>query len=257
MQWQADAILLHITPYGDNHLIAHAFTNEYGCVAGLLQGGQSSRYKYRAYLQPTSLLTLQWTGRQSDALGRFDLDPVRLTCAPFLQEPAKLLSLQSMAALIKQAIPEKQPFPELYQASLTYLDHLTIDSWLALYIHWEKSFLASLGYGLSLDQCAVTGQKDSLIAVSPKTGRAVSAEPATPYLDKLLPLPAFLSKSDAPITQQDLQDGLRLTGYFLEHHVFANLNYPLPLIRQQFLDHLSNQNLANQNQETESEESKQ
>jgi DNA repair protein RecO (recombination protein O) len=56
--------------------------------------------------------------------------------------------------------------------------------------------------------------------VSPKSGRAVSREAAAPYLDRLFRLPPFLV-SDAPAGPGDLADAFRLTGHFLDMHVWS------------------------------------
>src|SRR3954447_14894226 len=64
--------------------------------------------------------------------------------------------------------------------------------WGAALVRYELLLLAELGFGLDLDRCAVTGGNDDLVAVSPKSGRAVSAAEAKPCAGKLLPLPRFV-----------------------------------------------------------------
>ena len=62
----------------------------------------------------------------------------------------------------------------------------------------------------------------TLPIVSPKTGRAVSRASGEPYRERLLRLPPFLLSAgpgSAP-DARDLTDAFRLTGYFLERHVF-------------------------------------
>jgi DNA repair protein RecO (recombination protein O) len=93
--------------------------------------------------------------------------------------------------------------------------------------------LQELGFGLDLTHCAATGTTDDLTHVSPKSGRAVSAGAAQPYKAKLLALPKFLIAADeAP----DIDAGLRLTGYFLETHVFHQRELELPAARQRLGD---------------------
>jgi DNA repair protein RecO (recombination protein O) len=60
-----------------------------------------------------------------------------------------------------------------------------------------------------------------LIYVSPKSGGAVSRQAGEPYRDRLLRLPAFLREHHGANawSDQDLQDGFRLTGLFLLRHV--------------------------------------
>ncbi len=83
-----------------------------------------------------------------------------------------------------------------------------------------------------------TGTTDELIYVSPKSGRAVSRRAGEPYRDKLLPLPGFLiggKGGDAG----DVLAALKLTGSFLEHHVFTPHDRRLPAARGRFIDRLT------------------
>jgi DNA repair protein RecO (recombination protein O) len=74
--------------------------------------------------------------------------------------------------------------------------------------------LAELGFGLDLECCAVTGANDQLVAVSPKSGRAVSAAEAEPYAGRLLPLPRFVREGGQG-SWSEIDQGLTLTGHFL------------------------------------------
>ena len=49
----------------------------------------------------------------------------------------------------------------------------------------QHDLLADLGFGLDLSSCAATGTRENLAYVSPRSGRAVSAEAGKPYLDRL------------------------------------------------------------------------
>ena len=100
--------------------------------------------------------------------------------------------------------------------------------------------LADLGFGLDLSTCAVTGSGSAadLVYVSPRTGRAVSRQGAGEYADRLLQLPGFLTR-DEPAKVNDVLAGLRLTGAFLERHLFAALDRPVPEARRALVDRLS------------------
>ena len=88
--------------------------------------------------------------------------------------------------------------------------------------------LAALARGMSpphfpsrLISCAVTGSSVDLVAVSPRSGRAVSSSAAEPYADRLLRLPSFVSKG-GPGSWDDIADGLELTGHFLTRDVLTD-----------------------------------
>ena len=78
-----------------------------------------------------------------------------------------------------------------------------------------------MGFGFDLSKCAATGATDDLIYVSPRTGRAVSAEAGAPYAERLLKLPPFLLSAQGGLGAGDVGAGLDLTGHFLEQFVFA------------------------------------
>ena len=89
-------------------------------------------------------------------------------------------------------------------------------------VRFELAMLAELGFGLDLETCAATGETSELVYVSPKSGGAVSRTAGDPWRDRLLRLPPFLREAGGgrnAWSDQDLQDGFRLTGLFLLRHV--------------------------------------
>ncbi len=89
-----------------------------------------------------------------------------------------------------------------------------------------------------MTECAATGGNDNLAYVSPKSGRAVSLSAGEEYRDRLLPLPKFLLEYGEP-NEIEIADGLKLTGYFLERHVFAPQNRKLPAARERLAERLA------------------
>jgi DNA repair protein RecO (recombination protein O) len=111
--------------------------------------------------------------------------------------------------------------------------------WPALVVRWELALLEELGYGLDLASCAATGKTADLAYVSPKSGRAVSAEAGAPYRDRLLALPSFLRAEAArKVTGQDVDAGFTLTGHFLEARVLRPREMDLPEARSRLLSYL-------------------
>jgi DNA repair protein RecO (recombination protein O) len=144
-------------------------------------------------------------------------------------------------ALTATALPESQPYPQLYAALDGLLGAIeaapTASGWGAALVRFELLLLAELGFGLDLEQCAVSGDDDDLVAVSPRSGRAVSAAEAEPYLGKLLPLPRFAREGGAA-SWSDIVDGLALTGHFLLRDVVTDRATPVAAARHRLVDRL-------------------
>lgn len=233
MEWRDQGIVLSARPHGETAAVAVLLTRGHGRSAGLVPGGRSSRL--RAGLEPGTLADARWRGRLPDHLGHFTLETVHAYAAAVLDEAPRLAALTAACALVDAALPERQPHPPVFDGLLVLLGLLPSPAWAESYVRWEVGLLAELGFGLDLDRCAVTGANDYLAYVSPRTGRAVSAAAGEPYRDRLLPLPGFLiGRGGGGARETD--DGLRLTGHFLERHV---LNGPLPPARLRLAERIA------------------
>ena len=125
-------------------------------------------------------------------------------------------------ASIARLLPERDPHEDIFGLLEHSLDDFDdIGSAAVHLIHFELAMLSELGFGLALENCAVTGETTDLIYVSPKSGGAVSRGAGEPWRDRLLRLPPFLRQGEMhdDLTDEDLQDGFRLTGLFLLRHV--------------------------------------
>jgi DNA repair protein RecO (recombination protein O) len=153
-----------------------------------------------------------------------------------LSDRLALAGLMSACALLRAALPEREPHPALWSDTLRLFDALGGEGWTSAYLRWELRLLEDLGFGLDLSSCAVTGATEGLVYVSPKSGRAVSAKGAGEWADRLLPLPAGLAGT-AALTGEALVQGLRLTGFFLDRELRPVLQErPLPEARSRLVD---------------------
>jgi DNA repair protein RecO (recombination protein O) len=225
MEWRDEAIILSVRGHGETSAIAEAFCAEHGRVNGLVRGGRSRTS--RPMLQPGNLVSVTWRARLEEHLGNFTLEPLNLRAGLIIENVLRLSGLSSLTALA-QVLPEREPHPKLYEAMRLVLETIDDDAiWPALMVRWEMGLLDELGFGLDLTTCVATGRLDELIYVSPKSGRAVSADAGRPYHERLFGLPGFLrGEQGAPL--RDVMDGLKLTGHFLERHVLAPRNMVMP-----------------------------
>lgn len=238
MQWTDEGIVLSVKPHGETAAVLELWTRAHGRHLGLVHGGRSRRL--RPVLQAGNHVDATWKARLADQLGHMSVEMRRAFAAETLDDAAALAALSTITTLTR-LLPERDPHPNLYEITLFVLGFLNDATvWPALLVRWELALLEELGFGLDLSQCAATGSNDQLIYVSPKTGRAVSASAGEPYRDKLLPLPAFLTKQRSGlVTGDDVRLGFALTGHFLETRVLLPRGQSLPQPRARLLAHLT------------------
>ena len=239
VEWAAPAIVLEVRPLGEGGAVVTLLTEEHGRHAGLAKGG-ASRAQAGLWL-PGNLVEARWIARLSDQLGALSGEMVHPAAALAMEDPLALALLSSACAIAAYALPEREPHPVAFHALVSVIAHLAggAEDVLADYVRWEALILAELGYGMDLTTCAVTGARGGLTHVSPRTGRAVSAEAAAPYLDRLLPLPAFLLADADPGDPTAWDAGLRLTGHFLERDAFGARHRPVPEARHRLADRVA------------------
>jgi DNA repair protein RecO (recombination protein O) len=238
--WQDEGFILSVRAHGETSAILTCMTPTHGRFAGLVRGGQSKRLA--PVLQVGNQLALRWGARLSENLGRFDVELEQARAALVLGDAARLTALQAFCNVLQQVLPERDPLPAIYHAGVAWLDLLATPHWAEGLVSFELGLLQALGFGLDLSCCAATGQTDDLIYVSPRSGRAVSAEAGEPYKERLLLLPEFLRGGSAEPGQA--RQGLKLTGHFLEKHLCHANNRPLPDARLRLMDHFPASDLA-------------
>jgi len=238
MQWRDEALILGGRRFGESGLILDVLTATKGRRSGLVYGEKRAQY------EPGNGVDLSWTGRLEEQLGRFDVAEVSVSrAARYLDNPDALAAITTVSTILRGAVDEGDTAGSaLYGPTTLLLDALESWAvWPALYARWELGLLSALGFGLDLDQCALSGANDGLTHVSPKTGRAVRGSEAADYVDRLFPLPAFLLQSNAMTEAREIKDALTLTGYFLEQRLFGAVHKPLPESRARLVKKLTTQ----------------
>lgn len=236
MDWRDEGVILALRPHGENAAIIEIFTRAHGRHAGVVRGGASRRMA--PHLQPGTQVAATWAARLSDHLGTFAVEPLQ-SRAHVMQDRLALAGLASVCALLVRCLPERAPQVALWQATMALLDALGAPDWSAAYLRWEMRLLEDLGFGLDLSVCAVTGTREELAFVSPKTGRAVSRAAAGDWADRLFPLPQGLVGA-VPLAPQAVVQGLAITGHFLTRAlVETGVEQGLPQARGRLVDLLS------------------
>jgi DNA repair protein RecO (recombination protein O) len=225
MEWRDEGVILSVRRHGETSAIAEILTAAHGRVLGLVRGGRSR--VQRPVLQAGNAVQTVWRARLEEQLGTFTLEPLDLRAGAIMEEPFRLAGLATLAGLA-QLLPEREPHPRVYEALRVVLEAIGDDQlWPALLVRWELGLLDELGFGLDLSKCAATGARENLAYVSPRSGKAVSAEAGEPFQNRLFRLPAFLW-AGGTAAPADVIEGLKLAGFFLERHVFEPRGMRLP-----------------------------
>jgi len=235
MEWRDEGLVLGLRRHGEHSVILEAMTRDHGRHLGLVRGGRSGRLA--AAIQPGNSLGLVWRARLDEHLGSFSVEPLTLRAGRLMASAIALAGVNYVCALAR-FLPERDPHGAVFE-TLTLIAERLDDADLApsLVARFEAQMLAECGFRLDLARCAATGARENLVYVSPKSGRAVSAEAGGPWRDRLLPLPPFLRPGaafDNLPDAADVADAFRMTGHFLARDLFV-AREDLPEQRRIFL----------------------
>jgi DNA repair protein RecO (recombination protein O) len=238
MHLETLAIICAVRAHGEHGAVVRALTPGEGMQPGYVRGGRSRRL--RPILLPGNKVQAAYRSRTEEQLAQLSVELVQ-SRAPLLAEPLPAAAIDWVCALTATALPEGQAYPDLFEALDGLLAAIELSpiakSWAASLVRFEHLLLAQLGFGLDLSECAATGSRNNLVYVSPRSGRAVSAEGAGHYIDKLFPLPPFLTGGGLA-DWEDIEDGLRITGHFLARDLLIERQAGILASRERLMERL-------------------
>jgi len=220
LRWQEEGLLLDVRRYGETSALIDVFTMSLGRRMGLLKGAFNKKNK--SVIQPGNQLFLTWNSKVEEGLGTFNVELIKSRYHIISQKNVDLELFNLICFLCSTFLPERISFDELYHQTILYIEReCNAKEKLGKYIQWELQLLKSLGFGLDLGKCVVSGSKDDLKFVSPRSGCAVSGKSGIGWEKKLLILPGFLNRSSSMkiFTKTDLENGFKLTEYFIKKNL--------------------------------------
>ena len=174
------AFVLHSYPYRETSLVLEVFTRNFGRIALVARGARRPRSALRGVLLAFQPLLLNWAGKSELRTlhkaewqgGLPQLKGTALLCGFYLNE------------LILKLLPREDPHELLYESYCQTLHALSNGSdHAAMLRRFEKQLLKELGYALTLERDAASGEPveagrnyQYLIERGPVQGSAGGAE---------------------------------------------------------------------------------
>lgn len=171
MRVETEAIVCGVRSHGEHGSVLRMLTPEHGLVAAYVRGGRGRRM--RPVLIPGNLVSAQLRSRTESQLPQATLELAH-SRAPILSEPLPAGAIEWATALVTAALPERQPYPRLYQAMAGLLDAIeaapTASAWGGALASFELLVLAELGYGRETATLPRDGDWREVLAVLDLSG---------------------------------------------------------------------------------------
>ena len=123
MEWTDSAIVLGAKHFGEGKLLVEVFSREHGRFGGVVHAGR----KTLPIAQSGNVVHAGWKARLADQLGFFQpIELVEPYATKLLDDALALAGLTSAVALIRGAAPERQAYPQLYDAFAILIESLGV-----------------------------------------------------------------------------------------------------------------------------------
>lgn len=151
MHFRAPALVCAALPHGETAVIARLLTAEHGLVAAFVAGGRGR--ELRPVLIPGNTVEADVRSKSETQLpfARVELLHSR---APWITEPLTAAAIGWATVLAASVLPERQPFPALYDALSGVLEAICVApsarGWAIGLLRYEVLVLRELGYGVKV-----------------------------------------------------------------------------------------------------------
>ena len=150
MNWEDQCYLLSKRKFRENANIINVFTFNKGKVGGIVYGGSSR--KIRNYLQISNKLYVSHNSKSENKIGYFKTELIKPISPLYFNDKERTSALISICALLNILLPESQPNKTIYTYFESFINSITFDNWIFIYIFFELSLIKELGYDTNLAQ---------------------------------------------------------------------------------------------------------
>ena len=148
MQIETEAIVCGVRGHGEHGTVVRILTPEHGLVAAYVRGGRGRRI--RPILIPGNVVAAQLRSRTDAQLPQATVELAH-SRAPILTEALPAAAIAWATALVAASLPERQPYPRLFEALGGLLDAIeaapSASGWGAALARFELLLVSELGYG--------------------------------------------------------------------------------------------------------------
>jgi len=224
MHWDDSGFLISKNKYNENSLIVEVFTKDHGKTSGILFGGSSRKIKN--YLQIGNNFYTNYNAKNNSKIGYFKFEIIKAETPFFFDNKKKLSCITSAMQLIKILTAESQPNEKIYDLIKNFFLILNTDDWVKNYIFWELKLFSLLGYNLELKKMVTKKiiNENIFYQLNSSTDNRN--------------IPNFLIEQNFSASNDELAQGLRLVGDFLEKSILKPNNLSHPISRLQFVSSL-------------------
>jgi len=214
MKFDDKGFLISKNKYNENSAIVEFFTENNGKVSGIIFGATSAKVKN--FLLTGNQFNLQFSSKNQNKTGYFKVEIERIFTPYYLENKIKLSCILYSLNLIKILTVENQTNKNIYNQFFKLFELLNEENWIKKFIFWELEIIKIVGYDINFNDYVNNIQsKDKQSYVF--------------TFDGSKKIPTFLlKKDDSKIDNNELKDGLKIVGDFLNKSVLipSNINYP-------------------------------
>ena len=222
MQWDDVGFLVSKNKYNENSIVAEFFTKNHGKCTGIIFGATSKKIKN--YLQIGNELYLNYNYKTDSKIGYFKAEILKAHTPIYFENEKKLSCIVSAMNLIKLLTVDLQENENIYNLLGNFFLILKNDNWVKEYIFWELKLLDLIGFNLQLEKIT------QFEMLKNKKKYFVKSNSEKKYIPNFL-----IEKEVNNLDDDNISQGLKLVGDFLEKNILKPNNLTYPVARNDFI----------------------
>ena len=220
MKFEDKGFLISKNKYNENSAIAEFYTENNGKISGIIFGATSSKIKN--FLLIGNYFNIELNSKSQNRAGYLKVEIDKIFTPYFLDHKIKLNCILYSLNLIKILTVENQSNKRIYNQFFKLFELLNNDDWIKKFIFWELEVIKLVGYDINFKNYVDVKELS-------KKNRYIAT------LDGSRKIPIFLLQNEnSSINYNELKDGLKIVGDFLNKSVLLPNNINFPLSRNEF-----------------------